>query len=58
MTTCVEQMKVLKATCENAPPGPEKEAAIKAYEMAQKDNVAKIEKAADAYLDKAVDALK
>ena len=46
-------MAALKSTWEHAPTGPEKLAALTKYERAKQSNIARIEKAATAYLLKA-----
>ena len=53
MTTRVEQMKKLKAAWERAPTDSLKNSALQNYEAAQKSNVARMERAAIAYLKKA-----
>ncbi len=58
MTTRVEHMKALKAAWKRAPTGPEKDIAFERFESAQRSNVAKMAKAAMAYLHKAEAALK
>jgi hypothetical protein len=58
MATRVEHMMALKGAWERAPAGPLKVAALRDYEAAQKENLARSEKDAADYLNKAVDALK
>lgn len=54
MTTRVMRMKALKASWEEAQPGHEKAAALKAYVTAQKTNAVKMEKAAAAFVAKSI----
>ena len=58
MTTRAQYMEALKKAWEDAPPGPQKEAALRDYQTAQKTNLERTKKAAADYLNKAVDALK
>jgi hypothetical protein len=58
MTTRVEHMLALKAAWENAPAGPQREAALKNYEAAKKANASRSDLQARHHLGAAAVAVK
>lgn len=57
-TNVADKMKSVKATCDNAPSGPQKETALKHYRAAEKAQTVKNDAEAHKELDAATQALK